>query len=284
MATHQDRAHNVYLGVALVTLAITPTWLFTAWQVEDDRATHDFWTWDRWPAFIPVVVAIAFLCALLFNWRLPGLRMDPPAAVVPDAEGPPVTAPLLPPAAPQSSDQPESYLTRLDGAVTVKRFPTGTGATGLVPATLSLAREWLREDFSLRPLTALEVGLTLTDAPSATWFFVFGQFLSIDVERLRRNRHDTELVTTIRSSNSGSAEIHRGGDGRLFLVGFLTREAWRDPLSAGEPLRVFIGEPHDENRTLGRVALDQIATLRWREFQDGELFEVTLLREQEPQG
>lgn len=57
--------------------AVTPAWLFTAYQVADQAAREDFWTIDRWPAFIPVAVALALVLLLIFNW-LPGLGDRPP--------------------------------------------------------------------------------------------------------------------------------------------------------------------------------------------------------------
>ena len=64
--------HNVYLGAALVAAAVTPGWLFTAYQVAGKSERLDFWTWARVPAFIPLLVAGIVVIGLVTD-RLPGL-------------------------------------------------------------------------------------------------------------------------------------------------------------------------------------------------------------------
>src|SRR5882672_8461895 len=61
-----------------MTAAVTPGWLFTAYQVADATQRKHFWTWTRWPAFIPLFVAVLVLVALLRDWSLPGLKKRPP--------------------------------------------------------------------------------------------------------------------------------------------------------------------------------------------------------------
>lgn len=73
----EDLRRNIYLGVALLIASVSPTWLVTAYQVTDARGRAEFWTWDRWPAFVPAIVATVILIALAVG-SLPGLRDSKP--------------------------------------------------------------------------------------------------------------------------------------------------------------------------------------------------------------
>lgn len=97
MSEINDRAHNLYLGVALVLAGVTPAWLFTAYQTAEVADRRDFWQLERWPAFIPTVIGLALLVALLAEAPLPGLLGHPrvPLALPEGGEPPKVPAALL---------------------------------------------------------------------------------------------------------------------------------------------------------------------------------------------
>jgi hypothetical protein len=74
----QERVHNVYLGIAVLVGSATPTWLVAAYQIATPDERKEFWTWSRWPEFIPLAVAALLFVALVRGWRLPGMPKPQP--------------------------------------------------------------------------------------------------------------------------------------------------------------------------------------------------------------